>query len=150
VKRLGALYLRDGVCALPDTPASRAGFEGLAERVQELGGQATMVWSAQLSPASAATLFAELGAARRAEYAEATEAANELLRQLRRESAHHALDRTARISLGGDLARLERWLEQIVARDYLRVGEPDAVETILAACRRELEPPVVAAARRAM
>src|SRR5215211_583708 len=53
VKRLGALYLRDGVCALPDTVAARSGLQALADRVQELEGQATVVWEARLSAATA-------------------------------------------------------------------------------------------------
>jgi hypothetical protein len=104
-------------------PEARRGLEGLAERVHELGGKATVVWDAQLSPESAAALRAELIEARRGEYAEAVVAADELLRHMRREAAHHALDRAARISLSGDLARLERWLGQIAARDYLQVGD---------------------------
>src|SRR5919202_1592984 len=53
VKRLGAVYLRDGVCALPDTAGARAGLEALAGRVQELGGEATVARGADLSSPTA-------------------------------------------------------------------------------------------------
>jgi hypothetical protein len=58
---------------------------------------------------------------------------------MRREAAHHAFDKAARISLSGDLARLERWLQQIAARDYLQVGDRSTVAATLAECRAALE-----------
>jgi hypothetical protein len=149
VKRLGALYLRDGVCALPDTEAARTGLETWAERVHELGGQASVAWSAQLSAASAAALHAELIEARQTEYAEVTEAALELLRHIRTEARHHSFDRAVRVSLSGDVTRLERWLQQIIARDYLQVGDPGAVAAALADCRGELQQQAPATARAA-
>jgi len=148
VKRLGALYLRDGVCALPDTAAARADLEALAGRVQELGGQSTVVWNADLSPATAEALRGALIRSRQAEYAEVSEAAAELLQHVREEAAHHAFDRSARASIAGDLGRLQRWLEQTVARDYLQVGDPTPVRTLLAACRAELENHAVPLARQ--
>jgi hypothetical protein len=139
VKRLGAIYLRDGVCVLPDTAAARAGLEALSQRVGELGGQSTVVWQAQLAPSNADALFAEFAQARQAEYADVGAAAAGLLRHLEQEAQHHGLDRAALTSLLADQNRLERWLAQIVARDYLRQGDSAGVATALAACRAELE-----------
>jgi len=138
VKRLGALYLRDGVCALPDTPAARAALQALAERVQALDGEATLIWEARLSPARASALRAALTSARRAEYAEVASAAVSLLRHLEQEVAHHALERSARIGLCGELGRVERWLAQIEARDYLSDGDPQSVAAVIAAARAAL------------
>src|SRR5256885_8811284 len=64
VKRLGAVYLRDGVCVLPDTAAARADLEALSQQVIALDGQSTLVWQAQLAADSAETLRAELAPAR--------------------------------------------------------------------------------------
>ncbi len=139
VKRLGAHYLRDGVCALPDTGAARAGLEALADRVVALGGQAAVVREGRLPAATAAALLIELAQARRAEYSEVATAAAALLRHLRQEADHHALGRVERAGLAGDLGRLERWLAQIQARDYLGDGDTTAVATTLAACRATLE-----------
>jgi hypothetical protein len=138
VKRLGALYLRDGVCALPDTDAARAGLTGLAERVGELGGQATVAREAQLDAAAAAALDGEWRSARVAEYDEVARAAADLLRHIQEESTHHAFGRAERTSLSGDLGRLERWLDQVVGRDYRRQGDPAAIARTLADCRAAL------------
>ncbi len=139
VKRLGALYLRDGVCALPDTAAARSGLEALAERVQDLGGQDTVAWDAHLSRARAEELQAELIRLRQAEYAEVAEAGAALLKHIQDEAVHHDFDRAARTIIAGDLGRLERWLDQVVARDYLQAGDPASTRAVLAACRAELE-----------
>ena len=140
VKRLGALYLRDGVCVLPDIPTARANLEALNRQVIELGGQSTIVWQARVAAARAEPLREELARARLAEYAEIGAAAADLLLHLQREAQHHGLDRAERVTLLADLNRLERWLGQIAARDYLEDGDPAAVAATLAACHAALEP----------
>jgi len=119
--------------------SARAGLETLSERVAELGGQGTLVWQAQLSPPTAEALLTELARARQAEYDEIRAAAADLLRHLQQEEQHHDVDRAERASLLGDLSRLERWLAQVVARDYLHHGDPAPVTATLAACRAALE-----------
>jgi hypothetical protein len=138
VKRLGALYLRDGVCALPDTPAARAGLERLAAQVAALGGEGTLVWEARLPTGRAQALRAELAHARQTEYAEVAEAASALLRHLRHEADHRAFRRAEITGLTADLDRLDRWLAQVVARDYLHDGDVAPVAATLAACRAAL------------
>jgi hypothetical protein len=146
VRRLGALYLRDGACALPDTASARAGLAALAARVAELAGQATLVYEARLSPPTAAGLRAELARARQAEYDEVTAAAAALLRHVGREAEHRAFRRAELAGLASDLGRLERWLAQIRARDYLHDGDAAAVTAALAACRAALEEQAAGAA----
>ena len=66
-------------------------------------------------------------------------AAAGLLHHLKQEAQHHGLERAERISLQADLNRLERWLAQIAARDYLGDGDPEPVSATLAACRATLD-----------
>jgi polyhydroxyalkanoate synthesis regulator phasin len=150
VKRLGAHYLRDGVCVLPDTEPARAALGALCERVIDLGGQGTLVREAQLAESSAEALLGELARARQAEYAEIETAASDLLHHLQQEAQHHHFGRSELVSLLADLSRLERWLAQIVARDYLHQGDPAAIVTILATCRTMLETHASPAAQRAV
>lgn len=139
LKRLGALYLRDGVAVLPEVPAAVDALAALAERVLALDGQAVLVRGARLEPAVADRLRAELAAARAAEYADVAADADGLRRHLEREDAHHGLERAERTSLLADLTRLERWLDQVAARDYLHAGDPAPIAATLAGCRAVLE-----------
>jgi len=138
VKRLGALYLRDGVCAVPDTDAACAGLTGLAERVRELGGQATVAREVRLDDAAGDALDGEWRRARAAEYDEVARAAADLLDHIQEESMHHGFGRAELTSLTDDLGRLERWLDQVAGRDYLRHGDPAPITRTLAACRAAL------------
>jgi len=149
VKRLGALYLRDGVCALPDTAPARTGLQALAERVLALDGEATLIWEAQLTESTSRALHAELTRIRQAEYAEAAEVAAALLQHLREEAEHHGFKHTALTSVTADLGRLQRWLGQIVACDYLQVGDPRPIAAILTACRALIAEYGALASRRA-
>jgi len=139
IKRLGAMYLRDGVCVLPDTTDARAGLEALAARINALGGQSTLVRDAYLSTSTADDLRDELARERRAEYTEVAEATTGLQRYIREETSHHALDQAARASISGDIRRLRRWLEQVRARDYLHAGDATQTLALLTACSAELE-----------
>jgi hypothetical protein len=138
VKRLGALYLRDGVCVLPDTPQARVGLEGLAAQVAAEDGDATLVWDARLPAPTARTLQAELRRARQAEYAEVADTATALRLHLRHEGEHRPFRRAELAGLMADLSRLDRWLAQIAARDYLHDGDASTVAVSLAACRAAL------------
>ncbi len=146
VKRIGAHYLRDGVCVLPDVAPARMALEQLAERVAALGGQASVVSDALLPLATAQAVETALSAARRAEYAEGLAAVAALERHLEAEADHRPLGRVEVAGLAGDLARIDRWLAQIAARDYLQVGDPMAVADALGACRAALGRDAAAAA----
>jgi hypothetical protein len=76
--------------------------------------------------------------ARQAEYAEVADAASALLRHLRDEADHRRFRRAEIAGLTADLGRLDHWLAQIMARDYLGSGDAAAVATSLAACRAAL------------
>ncbi|MEW6637555.1 MAG: Chromate resistance protein ChrB, partial [Actinomycetota bacterium] len=51
LKALGALYLQDGVAALPEDAATREQLEWLQVRIEEAGGEAT-IWEASANTVS--------------------------------------------------------------------------------------------------
>ncbi len=131
LKRAGAVYLRDGVCALPDTPErpdARNALADLAAKVRALGGQATVVTGGRLPRERAGELAAELRAVRAVEYADLRLEAERLLASIHREQGHRELGGRGWAALRADVAKLRGWLAQIVARDYLS-GAPGTLET---------------------
>src|SRR5215212_3334419 len=70
VKKAGALYLRDGVCILPQRPDTLAAFRRIAAMVEDFQGQVTLVDRAYLSAERGAAVITALRTAREDEYRE--------------------------------------------------------------------------------
>jgi hypothetical protein len=135
VKKIGAVYLRDGVCALPEHPETIGAVEAIAARVREFEGDATVVTGAQFDAARSATVIKAFTSARSDEYAEVTREAERLLEHITRETNHRDFTFPELEELEEDLTKLRRWLSQVQARDYF----PDssvtaAAEQLLAQC----------------
>src|SRR5215207_6207963 len=70
LKKVGAIYLRDGVCVLPTRPETSAAFRVIAGRIAEFGGQVTLIEEARLDQDRAQSITAQANIARYDEYAE--------------------------------------------------------------------------------
>src|SRR5438309_1627576 len=68
LKKAGAVYLRDGVCALPEAAETEPALAAIAARVADFGGQATLARSVQLEASREDWIRETAGAAREAEY----------------------------------------------------------------------------------
>ncbi len=138
VKRLGAIYLRDGVCALPERDGTTVALRTLATRVAAFGGEATLAAGTRLDPARAAGLVAGNRADRAAEWVEIGDEAERLLGHLRREALHRALRPVELAALARDLDKLRRWADQVRARDYFGGEGAVQVTDVLARCDETL------------
>jgi hypothetical protein len=153
LKKLGAVYLRDGICVLPDRSETNAGLSAVAEKVREFGGQASLANDAHLDPATVATVRQQAQQARRAEYLALVEAGTLLVTHLRRELRHRDLGPSEIDLLESDLVKLRRWRDQIRARDYFSAEGGTQAEDVLAECRAALDslhangPPLTGVAR---
>ncbi len=147
IKKAGALYLRDGVCVLPEREETAAAFRQIAAKVVEFDGEATVVTAARLDADRAAALIAALQAARAAEYEELAGEAEGFLAHVRRETEHRAFTFAELEELEGDVAKLSRWMAQVRARDYFPSGAAERVTALLARCEEELTTFMETAAR---
>jgi len=138
VKRIGSVYLRDGVCALPEREETFAAVEAIAANVREFEGTATIVRGAQLDERSVKAVIAQSRAARAAEYGEIIRDAEGFLAHVRRETKHRAFTFAELEELEGDLQKLKRWSEQVRARDYFGSPESGAVDAAFARCEEAL------------
>lgn len=139
IKKLGAVYLRDGVCVLPEQGATLASLRGLASRIEEMDGQANVVVHAQLEADRAEALRAQFQAARADEYAEITREAELLLAHIARETEHREFTYAELEELEQDLGKLKRWTDQVHDRDYFRESSYAGVQTFLERCEGALE-----------
>ncbi len=138
LKKAGAVYLRDGVCVLPDGPDTRHALQAVAATVREYEGQATVLEGARLEDETAARLMAQAQTARQSEYAAVVEAAEQLLGHLRRETEHREFTEHELEVLEADLVKLYRWYDQIRARDYVGTGVDRRPSETLAECTEAL------------
>jgi hypothetical protein len=139
VKKIGAVYLRDGVCALPERPETLRAVEAIASRVREFEGEATVVTGARFDAARSDAVIEAFKSARSDEYAEVTREAERLVEHITRETNHRDFTFAELEELEEDLVKLRRWMNQVQARDYF----PDApatesTEQLLARCEAAL------------
>jgi hypothetical protein len=139
IKKLGAVYLRDGVCVLPEQPGTMSNLRSLASRIEEMDGQACLVQGAQLEANRVETLKAEFRAGRAEEYAEISREAEQLLAHIARETEHRDFTYAEVEELEQDLSKLKRWTGQVRERDYFSESSYSAVQTLLDQCERSLE-----------
>ena len=139
VKKVGAVYLRDGVCALPDQPETARVLRAIAAKVEELDGQATLVRGARLvDPSRAEWLVAQSRAARAEEYADIAREAERLLEHVARETEHRDFTFAELADLEADLGKLNRWTAQVRARDYFGAGPDAQLHAVLDRCAHAL------------
>jgi hypothetical protein len=139
LKKVGAPYLRDGVCILPERPGTRELVRAIAAKVEEFGGEATLVSGARLEASRSTALVEQFRSARAAEYREIAVEAGRLLEHVARERAHREFTYAELEELETDLAKLRRWTDQVVARDYFGDGPPQDLQDVLDRCERALE-----------
>ena len=138
IKKVGAVYLRDGVCGLPERAETATTLRRIAAKVEEFGGEATLVEAAHLDPKREEALTAASRTARTEEYRELAREAEGFLAHLRRETEHREFTFAELEELEEDFGKLTRWTDQVRARDYFGGGEAEQVAALLARCEEEL------------
>jgi len=138
LKKIGAPYLRDGVCILPERSDTAELAGTIAAKVEEFGGEATLVSGARLPAARSAALVDQFRAARAEEYQDIARDADQLLAHVAREMEHREFTYAELEELEADLGKLRRWTEQVRARDYFGNEAPQDLRDILDRCERAL------------
>jgi hypothetical protein len=139
IKKIGAVYLRDGVCVLPERPESVRAVDTIAARVREFEGDATVVTGARFDAARGEAVIAAFASARADEYAEVTREASRLLEHISRETNHRDFTFAELEELEQDQAKLRRWMSQVQARDYFpQTSTTESAEQLLAQCEAAL------------
>jgi hypothetical protein len=139
VKKVGAEYLRDGVCILPDRPDTLDALRAIAASVEAFEGEATVVQCVQLEAERSDAVVARFQTTRAEEYAEIAREAQRLLEHVARETEHRDFTYPELEQLEQDLAKLKRWADQVRARDYFENPEAQTVTGVLERCDEALQ-----------
>ncbi len=140
LRDLGALYLQDGVAALPEDAVTREQLEWLQLRVREAGGRATLWEALPNTVAENRDLVEAFRAAREEGYRGVIEGAE----RIRRKAALGA----DRASLLEEVAKIEREFRAERRRDYFRSPLRTEAAQALRAARRMLVEAASSADRR--
>jgi hypothetical protein len=118
LRSLGALYLHQSVCLLPDRPETARALARLLDRIRHDGGSGRLLHAALTGPGEEAGVIAEFQQGRAGEYQELLDRLQELPRELAAERARGRLAYADVEESEADLARFQRWLAKIAVRDY--------------------------------
>lgn len=139
LKRLGAVYLRDGVALLPRRADLEERLQAMAERVEAFEGEADLILSPRFASPREQQLVERFQEERAAEYRELHHACVRFLRDVLEEVDAEDFGFPDVDKLESELGRLKRWGEQIQARDYFAAPGRRRVRDALDKCERAFE-----------
>jgi hypothetical protein len=118
LRGLGALYLQQSVCLLPERAEVTRAVHRLAVQVRAAGGSARVLHVHLSDAGERAQLVAEVRAAVEVEYREMLQRLPSFFDELDAETARGKLSFAEVEESEADLARFEAWLTKIAKRDY--------------------------------
>jgi hypothetical protein len=139
LKKLGAVYMRDGVTVLPRRPELETHLRRMVARIEEYEGSADLILSPSFAIDRQEQLVARFQEERVAEYRELYHACVRFLRDVLHEVDAEDFGFPDVSNLESELARLRRWSEQIEERNYFGAPESERVRDILVKCEEAFE-----------
>lgn len=135
LRKLGAVYLQNSVCLLPELGQVPHTVQRLAARVNASGGKARVLHADLTDPAEAAAVIAEQRADRDVEYGEVLERVPAFLDEIAKETERGRATYSEVEESEADLERFERWMASITARDYFSAAGGQAARDAIEQCR---------------
>ncbi len=139
MRKLGAVYLNEGIWFLPETARLTAAMTEVLREIRSEGGTGWGFQAEAVQPEERKELEARFNAARAEEYAEISRQCDRFLAHIKREteSGHFAF--TTVEELEQDLEKRKRWLVQVSERDVLCTPGRERTEAQLQECRQALD-----------
>lgn len=138
LRGLGAHYLQQSVCLLPATPKTTRAVARLVTRLRTEGGQGGMFRVHLTDPKQEAAVIDAIQRERTDEYHEVVESTQQFHEELRLERRRGRAIYTELEESDANLARYQKWLAAIQARDYFDApGGQEAVAAV-ASCEEAL------------
>jgi uncharacterized protein YcgL (UPF0745 family) len=138
LKKTGAVYLRDGVCALPEREDTAAAIDRIAAKIDEFGGEPTVIAGVQLDERRALTIIEASRTERQQEYTELVRESEDLLKHIQRETQHRVFTFAELEELEADLEKLRGWFQHIRSRDYFGCAVSQDAAAVLERCGASL------------
>jgi hypothetical protein len=134
----GAHYLQQSVCLLPATPATTRTAMKVVTRVRAEGGEGEILEIELVDPRQETRVIDAMQAERTDEYHELVESTRQFHEELEAERRRGRATYTELEESDADLARYNRWLTAIRARDYFDAPGADKATAAVASCEAAL------------
>jgi hypothetical protein len=136
LKRLGALYLQQCACIVPDLPGVIDEVNQVAAKIPSLGGETFLLEVPRLPPADEARIIESFRALRSSEYAEIIEECEtKFVKEIEFEHFRQNYTFEEAEEIEQDLDKIRRWFDRVRNRDWFKAERRDEVETWLAQCQ---------------
>lgn len=118
MRTLGSLNLQQMVCLLPKTPIHEAEFERLAAKIEDFGGEVSLLTTTSPNAEWEEKIIERFNATRNDEYAEVGENEERFQDEIRRESRKERFTFTELEDMEADREKINREMAKIQARDF--------------------------------
>jgi hypothetical protein len=149
LKKLGTVYLRDGVALLPFRSELQDRLSAIADRIREYEGTVDLIPAPSFAGGRDRELVARFNEERSSEYREIYHACVRFLRDVLEEVDADQFGFPDVDNLESELSRLGRWYVQVRERDYFCDPSGNRVAEILQKCETAFERFVQEASDRA-
>lgn len=140
LKRLGALYLQQCVCILPQLEPVQEELARISAKIPTLGGEYTRFDIPKLPPADEEKIIASFRTLRNKEYAEIVEECEtKFVKEIEFEHFRQNYTFEEAEEIGQDLEKIRRWFARIVERDWFAADGRQAVEGWIERCQALLD-----------
>jgi hypothetical protein len=138
LRSLGAHYVQQSVCLLPATPKTTRAAVRLVTRVRAEGGQGEMLRVRLTDSKQEAAVIDAMQRERTDEYHELVESTRQFHQELQHERRRGRTVYTELEESDADLARYQKWIAAIRARDYFDAPGGQEAATAVVSCEEEL------------
>lgn len=138
LRGLGAVYLQQSVCLLPDRPQVRDDVERLLARVIDEGGSGRLLQVRLIDPDQRLQLIADFRQASDAEYDDLLGRVPGFLAELDAERTRGRASLMEVEENEADLQRYRNWLAKIQARDHFQAPLGQTAQQAIERCAAEL------------
>lgn len=138
LRSLGAHYLQQSVCLLPATPKTTRAVTRLVTRLRAEGGRGEMLRISLMDSRQEAAVIDAIQRERTDEYREVVGSTRQFHEELQLERRRGRATYTELEESDADLARHQKWLAAIRARDYFDAPGGEEAAAAVASCEEAL------------
>ncbi|MET7332257.1 Chromate resistance protein ChrB [Nonomuraea sp. NPDC005650] len=140
LKRMGALYVQQAVCVLPDRPGVRERLDKIRARIGELEGESMRFVLDDIDEHERRTLVGSFKENSAKEYAEIVEECDtRFFKEIEFERFRGNYTFEEAEEIRQDLEKLKRWLLKVEERDWMAAPGRDEATAKVAECEQLLE-----------